>query len=95
MNVRTAKVDLRAWMSPRGKKQKYNLISEGCWGEDKVGWVSVPGIPQPYQPLPQRLVVRRGRRGCVIYDGKLTRPKPGIFASQDIRSFFVICTYIY
>ena len=40
---------------------------------------------EPYQPLPQRKVDRRGRRGCIV--GQLTRHKPGIFTTQDIRIF--------
>merc|ERR1711867_52879 len=61
------------------KKLKFNMIEEGCWGEDKVGLVSVPGVPQPYQPLPQRVVVRRGRRGCIITRGQVAWPKPDVF----------------
>merc|ERR1712130_870827 len=67
------------------KKLKYNRIEEGCWGEVIVGLVKVDGVPQPYQPLPQRKVDRRGRRGCIM--GQLTRHKPGIFTAQDIRIF--------
>ena len=66
------------------KKLKYNLIKEGCWGENLTGLVKVVGIPQPYRPLPQRRVVKRRWRGS-----QLARLKPGVFTDQDIRKFFV------
>ena len=62
------------------KKLKYNLIREGCWGENTTGLVKVDGVPQPYKPLPQRRVGVKRWRGS-----QLTRPKPGVFTDQDIR----------
>merc|ERR1712098_482157 len=43
----------------KSKKQKFDIIKEGCWGEEeKFGMVALEGL-QPYRPLPQRTGGRR------------------------------------
>ena len=64
------------------KRRKFDLIGEGCWGEESSRLVTTCGIPQPYLPL-QRRVVGRRRGHC----GSKSE-KNYSFASNDIRRFF-------